>query len=44
LYFRIAQPIIERRMGWALIDADQAGQIADVVVANFRASLEGHRT
>lgn len=44
LYFRIAQPIIERRMGWALIDADQASQIADVVVANFRASLEGHRT
>ncbi|MEC3861558.1 CerR family C-terminal domain-containing protein [Mesobacterium sp. TK19101] len=43
LYFRIAQPIVERRMDWAGIGQEQAGQIADVVVRNLRATLERHQ-
>jgi TetR/AcrR family transcriptional regulator, regulator of cefoperazone and chloramphenicol sensitivity len=43
LYFRIALPFVERRMGWSALDPNAAGRIADVVAANVRASIERQR-
>ena len=43
LYFRIALPFVERRLGWTALDSEGADRIADVVAANVRASIEGQR-
>jgi len=43
LYFRIAGPVVERRMGWAGIGAAEAGAIGDTVVRNLLARLDADR-
>lgn len=43
LYFRIGRPVVERRMGWPATGADQAGEIARVLVGNLHAILENER-
>jgi AcrR family transcriptional regulator len=43
LYFRIALPFVERRMGWSADSPEAADRIAGIVVANLRASLERQR-
>lgn len=40
LYFRIAQTFVTRRMGWDAIGADEARQIADIVISTLRARAE----
>ncbi|TCP44366.1 CerR family C-terminal domain-containing protein [Rhodovulum marinum] len=44
LYFRIGQPYVLRRIGWAGIGPDEAGRIADLLSANLHAMIERHRT
>ena len=39
IYFRIARPIVERRLGWGQIGPDEANRIADRLVLNLRAQL-----
>lgn len=43
LYFRIAQPFVERRMDWKTIGPQQTRQIAGLIVANLRAAIERQR-
>lgn len=43
-YFRIARPIVERRMGWDDIGQTETGKIAEIVIANLRDSMERHGT
>ena len=43
LYFRIAQPFVERRMGWKTIGPEQTQQIAGLIIANLRAAIERQR-
>ena len=43
VYFRIAQPLVRRRMGWSRIGADEAARIADTLTATLRAELERQR-
>lgn len=43
LYFRIARPFVERRMGWRRIGPEQAGKISELIVANLRANIERQR-
>lgn len=40
MYFRIGRPIVERRMGWSRMDADEARQVADILIGNFHAIIE----
>lgn len=40
LYFRLAQPFVARRMEWDDIGTAETRQIADVVIANLRDSIE----
>jgi len=44
LYFRIGQPFVLRRTGWATVGPDEAGRIADLLAANLHAMIERHRT
>ncbi len=39
IYFRIARPIVERRLGWERIGPEEACRIADRLVLNLRAQL-----
>jgi AcrR family transcriptional regulator len=39
IYFRIARPIVERRLGWGRVGPEEAGRIADRLVLNLRAQL-----
>lgn len=43
LYFRIAQPFIERRMDWKAIGPEQTRKISALIVANLRAAIERQR-
>jgi len=43
IYFRIARPFVERRMGWDGIDQTETRKIADMIIANLRATLERQR-
>ncbi|MDF1855295.1 CerR family C-terminal domain-containing protein [Pseudooceanicola sp.] len=43
LYFRVAQPLVARRMGWDGIGPDETRRVADLVIANLRDTLERHR-
>jgi AcrR family transcriptional regulator len=43
LYFRIAGPVVERRMGWTGIGDAEAGAIGDTVVRNLLARLDADR-
>lgn len=43
VYFRIARPLVLRRMGWGAVGPAEAGRIADTLAANLHAALEGHR-
>jgi len=40
LYFRIGRPIVERRMGWKDTGAEEAGQVADILISNLHAIIE----
>jgi AcrR family transcriptional regulator len=40
LYFRIARPIVERRLGWADIGPAEARAVAEQVTRNLRARLD----
>lgn len=42
-YFRIAQPVICRRMGWTGIGEDQAEAIRKAVTANLRAIIQAEK-
>ena len=43
VYFRIAQPLVRRRMGWTRIGPDEAARIADSLAAGLAAELERQR-
>ncbi len=43
LYFRIAQPFVERRMDWTSIGPEETRQISELIVANLRAAIERQR-
>ena len=43
VYFRIARPLVLRRMGWRSVGPAEAGRIADTLAANLHAALERHR-
>lgn len=43
LYFRIGQPVVLRGMGWQALGPDEAGRIADHLVAQLHAALERSR-
>lgn len=43
VYFRIGQPIVERRLGWARIGDAEALQIVDVIRLNIRALISSAR-
>ncbi|MDQ2091145.1 CerR family C-terminal domain-containing protein [Marimonas arenosa] len=44
LYFRIARPLVTRRMNWPGIGPDETAQITETVIANLRAAIERSRT
>lgn len=44
LYFRIGQPYVLRRTGWAEVGPDEASRIADLLAGNLHAMIERHRT
>lgn len=43
LYFNLALPLVQRRMGWEHAGPEQAERIADTVTANLSAILESQR-
>jgi hypothetical protein len=43
LYFRIARPVVGKRMGWGGTGPDEADAIAAVLVANLRAMARAAR-
>lgn len=43
LYFRIAAPVVQRRMGWSGIGAAEAAAIGDAVVRTLTARLDDDR-
>lgn len=43
MYFRIGRPIVERRMGWRQTGADEARQVADLLIGNLHAIIERER-
>jgi AcrR family transcriptional regulator len=43
VYFHLGRPVVERRMGWPAIGADEAQAIADTVVENLAARIEADR-
>ncbi len=43
MYFRIGRQIVERRMGWRQTGADEARQVADVLIGNLHAIIERER-
>lgn len=43
LYFRIGRPVVKRRMGWHQTGADEARQVADVLIGNLHAIIERER-
>jgi hypothetical protein len=43
LYFHVARPVVQRRMGWAAITPDEARAIAATVRANIAARLDADR-
>ncbi len=44
VYFRIALPIVSRRMGWQRVGAEEAAAVADTIIANLDAALDRSRT
>ena len=44
LYFRIAAPIVSRRMDWGTIGPDETRQVRDTVIAGLRDALERLKT
>lgn len=43
VYFRIGRPVVGRRMGWQTAGAEEARQIADILVGNLHAMIERER-
>ena len=43
VYFRIAQPLVRRRMGWTRMGPDEAARIADTLAASLAAELQRQR-
>lgn len=43
LYFRIASPFVNRRLGWDHVGDDELQAITHTVVANLHATIERHR-
>lgn len=43
LYFRLGQPVVRRRMGWAAIGPEEAGRIADRLARNLHAIIADAR-
>ena len=43
VYFRLARPVVQRRMGWGAIGEVEAGEIADTVIRTLRARIEADR-
>lgn len=43
LYFRIGRPIVARRMGWPSTGAEEARQIAEILIGNLLAIIEQER-
>ncbi|MBL9047364.1 MAG: CerR family C-terminal domain-containing protein [Tabrizicola sp.] len=43
MYFRIGQPIVSRRMGWAAIGPAELRQITDRIIRNLDAMLAGEK-
>ncbi|MCR8547963.1 CerR family C-terminal domain-containing protein [Salipiger sp. P9] len=43
LYFRLGQPVVLRGMGWDAVGPDEAGRIAEHLVAQLRASIDRSR-
>ena len=44
LYFRIARPIVTRRMEWTRFEQREASTIADLLAANLQSLIERERT